>query len=200
MTVAKAVLLPNACLSWWADFLLPADADEFFEIIMVETHWRQDSIHLFGKKHPLPRLQAWYGDLGCFYTYSGIRMEPLPWTKTLLFVRRQVELITGLTFNVVLVNLYRNGRDSNGWHADDEPELGENPSIASVSLGATRCFRLRHRYNKETDAFSLPLTHGSLLVMSGATQRYWQHCLTKTTKVLTPRINLTFRYIDGSIL
>lgn len=148
---------------------------------------------MFGRTVPAPRLEAWYGDPGAAYTYSGLAHEPLPWTAELQDLRERVESATATTFNSVLANLYRSGADSNGWHADDEPELGEQPVIASLSLGATRRFLLRHRASGER--VELMLEAGSLLVMRGATQQCWQHCVPKQRTVQAPRINLTFRRV-----
>ncbi len=149
---------------------------------------------IFGRPRLVPRLVAWHGDPGATYTYSGTPHEPLPWTPALEQVRRRVQELSGLQFNAVLLNLYRDGRDGMGWHADDEPELGPDPAIASVSLGAVRRFCLRHRRRKglRTD---LSLPHGSLLLMTGATQGHWVHALPKTAVPVGERINLTFRRV-----
>lgn len=170
------------------------DSDRLYSQLYDSIHWRQDSAKFFGKTHALPRLTAWYGERGKSYSYSGIRMEPEPWTAPLLEVKARVEQIIPQRFNSVLLNLYRHGQDSMGWHSDDEPSLGSNPAIASVSFGGTRRFRLRHRFQKETTV-TLELDHGSLLIMSGPTQHYWQHQVPKTSKPVSPRINLTFRVI-----
>ena len=163
-----------------------------------ETPWRQENIRMFGRMVPQPRLVAWYGDPGLSYTYSGLTLEPLPWTATLTEVRDRVEEACGTCFNSVLLNLYRTGADSMGWHSDDEPELGENPVIASVSLGEKRKFHFRHRFNPELPRIHLELTSGSLLLMQGTTQHYWHHQVPKTRRNVSPRINLTFRRIyDG---
>ena len=122
------------------------------------------------------------GDPGANYQYSGLTLSPHSWNKTVATIKRQIDKICGHQFNSVLINLYRSGQDSNGWHSDDEPELEENPIIASFSLGATRRFRLRHKYRKDILSYTFDLTSGSLLLMSGTTQKYWQHCLTKTKK------------------
>ena len=148
---------------------------------------------MFGKNIAIPRLTAWYGDQNMNYNYSGINNDPNPWTSELQGLKAKVEQATNATFNSVLLNQYRNGNDSVSWHADNEPELGLNPIIASVNLGATRVFKLRHNITKEV--IKLELTHGSLLVMGGELQHYWQHAVPKTKKVLDTRINLTFRLI-----
>ncbi|RSK49582.1 alpha-ketoglutarate-dependent dioxygenase AlkB family protein [Hymenobacter rigui] len=194
--------LPAAELRFDAHFLSPAEADKLLVTLTAEVPWRQDPIRLFGKQVPQPRLTAWYGDAGAAYSYSGLQLEPLPWLPELQQLRRQVEQTTGTRFNSVLLNLYRSGQDSMGYHADDEPELGPEPIIASVTLGATRSFRLKPRpaafpaSAPLPEAVSLPLTSGSLLVMSGSTQRNWLHALPKTARPVGPRLNLTFRLVS----
>ena len=148
---------------------------------------------MFGRVVPAPRLEAWYGDEGASYTYSGLAHEPLPWTHELHELRSRVESETGASFNSVLANLYRDGNDSNGWHADDEDELGAEPIIASLSFGTPRRFLLRHRASRET--VELALNPGSLLVMRGLTQQCWQHSIPKQRAVHQARINLTFRRV-----
>ncbi len=155
--------------------------------------WQQPQLRIFGRIVNAPRLEAWYGDTGAAYSYSGLAHEPLPWTPELQALRKRVERTARVSFNSVLANLYRDGSDSNGWHADDEPELGEQPVIASLSLGAPRRFLLRHR--KTGDRVEIVLESGSLLVMRGATQECWKHSVPKQRTVQMPRINLTFRSI-----
>jgi alkylated DNA repair dioxygenase AlkB len=143
---------------------------------------------------PIPRLTAWYGDQGKSYTYSGIEQHPEHWHPTLKLIKSKIEQIAQISFNSVLINLYRNGKDSVSWHSDDEPELGENPIIASVSFGATRRFYLRHKHSKN-HKIDIDLASGSFLLMQGETQHFWQHQIAKTAKEIQPRINLTFRII-----
>jgi len=169
-------------------------ASGLFDELRRGIDWHQEEILMFGRRVPVPRRVAWHGDPGASYTYSGTRHDPLPWTPALERVRSCVTLLTGVHFNAVLLNLYRDGRDGMGWHADDEPELGRNPVIASVSLGAARRFCLRHRRRKDL-RLDVPLTHGSLLLMSGTTQHHWVHALPKTTAPVGERINLTFRRV-----
>ncbi|TGE20589.1 alpha-ketoglutarate-dependent dioxygenase AlkB [Hymenobacter aquaticus] len=191
------LLLPNADV-WLDEQFLPEPAAAALLTELTQTiAWRQESIMLFGKAVPQPRLTAWHGDAGTRYSYSGLVWEPEPWTPALQLLRTQVEAATQATFNSVLLNLYRAGPDSMGWHADDEPELGPAPVIASLSLGATRRFRLRPRRPLLTPhaPVSLDLTSGSLLLMRGATQQHWQHAVPKTSKSVGPRLNLTFRRI-----
>ena len=155
--------------------------------------WRQETLRLFGRSIPQPRLSTWYGDPGAHYRYSGLHLDPLPWHPALHALRTRLRRRLGHDFNSVLANRYRYGRDSMGWHSDDEPELGDEPLIASLSLGATRRFRLRHRARGET--LDLDLDHGSLLIMAGTLQRHWQHQLPRTRRPLGERLNLTFRRI-----
>ncbi len=183
--------IEDGALALMARLPLPYSTEEVFARLRAETPWRQDSIVLFGKRHLQPRLTAWYGDAS--YTYSGLRLDPLPWTPLLAALRKAVEHACGRRFNSVLLNYYRNERDSMGMHSDDEPELGPEPAIASLSFGATRSFILRHKYNKRT--LKLELDDGSLLLMSGMLQSYWLHGIHKATRSLGERINLTFRYI-----
>jgi len=149
---------------------------------------------MFGRRVAFPRLTAWYGDPGAAYTYSGVRNEPLPWTPLLGELRDLVAAAAGAPFNSVLLNRYRDGSDSMGWHADDERELA--PVIASLSVGAVRTFELRHRGDRERIA--LPLASGSLIVMAGDTQRHWQHRVPKDVRAPGERINLTFRLVDAA--
>lgn len=169
---------------------------ELMATLSREIAWRQETIVLWGKEIRQPRLSAWYGDDGADYAYSGMKLQPQPWTATLLRIKTDVEAATGHCFNSVLLNLYRNERDSVGWHSDDEAELGQQPVIASLSLGETRVFRLRHRRQRGRHSVALPLTDGSLLLMAGHTQRYWRHAIEKERIPRGPRINLTFRNIQ----
>ncbi len=187
--------LPQAELLFDPAFLPAAEAETLLAQLRAEVAWEQRSIRLFGQEVPQPRLTAWYGDPAARYTYSGLHWEPTPWTATLRHLRQRVEAATGTRFNSVLLNLYRNGRDSMGWHADDEPELGPTPAIASLSLGATRRFRLRPRPGTPAQPFGLDLPTGSLLLMRGPTQQHWQHALPKTARPIGPRLNLTFRWV-----
>ena len=175
-------------------FFNSGECEQMFRSINDETPWEARNIILFGKEVPQPRLACWYGDLA--YSYSGITLDPRPMTPTLLEVKQRCEEAASTRFNSVLVNLYRDGQDSMGLHADDEPELGVEPIIASVSFGGERNFRLRHRQSKELQQISL--ASGSLLVMSGLSQECWMHDVPKTKKFVEPRINLTFRYIHSS--
>lgn len=181
----------------WRGFLDAGEAASAYEEILRETPWRHDDITIFGRTYPQPRLTALYGDEGAVYTYSRIRMEPREWTPRLDEWRRRLEGVAGATFNSVLVNLYRDGRDSNGWHADDEPELGDAPVNASLSLGSTRTMRFRRRDDTSV-RFALELAAGDLLVMRGRSQVDWLHCIPKTARIVPPRVNLTFRLVIAS--
>jgi alkylated DNA repair dioxygenase AlkB len=167
--------------------------DDLFHILSDEIPWQQHRITVYGRVIAAPRLSAWYGDPGAAYSYSGLKLEPLPWTPALTEIRTVSEELAGTRFNSALLNLYRDGRDSVGWHSDDESTLGRNPVIASVSLGATRRFVLRHK--KRPLQVELDLEPGSVLIMAGATQHHWRHQLPKTRQPVGPRINLTFRLI-----
>jgi alkylated DNA repair dioxygenase AlkB len=186
--------LPDADLMFYPFLLGQAEGDRLFTDLLTTTPWRQDWITVYGRSHLQPRLTAWYGNAGKSYTYSGITLHPAPWTVTLLDLKARVEAVSGIAFNSVLLNLYRHGNDSMGWHSDDEPELGQNPMIGSLSLGGKRRLLLRHRFQKELK-HQLELTSGSFLLMQGKMQHYWQHHVPKTKRLVSPRINLTFRVI-----
>ena len=186
--------LPDADVAFDPLLFGKADADRLFAALRDTTPWRQEGIRLYAREVPLPRLTAWHGDAGAAYRYSGIPNAPVPWTDALLEIRAAAERAAGAAFNGVLLNRYRTGLDGVAWHSDDEPEFGDEPVIASVSFGATRRFQLRHKARKELRA-EIDLTHGSLLVMRGATQRCWVHQVPKTKKAVGERINLTFRLV-----
>lgn len=191
----SALLLPQADLRFDPAFLPADEAATLLALLTAEVAWEQRAIRMFGQELPQPRLTAWYGDPAARYTYSGLTWEPRPWTPALHALRQRLEAATGARFNSVLLNFYRDGRDSMGWHADDEPELGPAPVIASLSLGATRRFRLRPRPGLGHPPQALDLPSGSLLVMAGPTQQHWQHALPKTARPVGPRLNLTFRWV-----
>ena len=182
-----------AGFSYSPGFLDPSPAQELMVRLMESVPWGEEEIFLHGKMVKSPRLTAWYGDSGASYMYSGVPHTPLDWSPELSALRELVSSAAGVSFNSVLLNLYRGGEDSVSWHSDDEPELGPEPVIASVSLGATRRFRLRERSTRES--LGLDLADGSMLQMSGASQRDWEHCVTKTKRAVGPRINLTFRVV-----
>jgi alkylated DNA repair dioxygenase AlkB len=186
--------MPDADVLIDRTFFTPVEGDALLADLTANIAWEQKPIQFMGKTVMQPRLTAWYGDEGKSYTYSGMTVHPMSWIPTLLTMKARVEAAANVTFNSVLLNRYRTGQDSVGWHSDDEPELGTNPAIASVSLGAARNFQFKHKNNPDLK-LSIELTHGSLLLMRGTTQHFWKHQIPKTTKVLAPRINLTFRVI-----
>jgi alkylated DNA repair dioxygenase AlkB len=185
-----------AGFSYSSGFLRTSAATELMAGLLGDVPWEEEEIFLHGRMVKSPRLTAWYGDPGASYMYSGVPHEPMEWTPELSAIRELVSSSAQVSFNSVLLNLYRDGSDSVSWHSDDEEELGAEPTIASMSVGATRRFRLRERRTRES--LGLDLADGSLLLMSGASQRDWEHCLTKTKRAVGPRINLTFRVVRVS--
>ena len=177
----------------YLNFLENKESLSLMKDIDQKVLWREDKITLFGKTHNLPRLQAWYGDNGVNYTYSKIKLSARSWFKELFNIKCKVEKLLKNDFNSVLINKYRNGSDYVAWHSDDEKELGEKPTIASLSLGECRKFALRNKFSKEKIELLLPT--GSLLVMSGETQNQWEHTLPRAKKVTEERINFTFRKV-----
>ncbi len=170
-----------------------ADPAACLASLLDEVPWKQEQITLFGKTRDMPRLTCWMGEAS--YTYSGLPNRPAPWSPTVQRLRDDVAALAGARFNGVLLNLYRDGADSMGWHADDERELGPDPVIASVSLGAVRRFRFRPKPRHSAEPFGIDLPDGSVLIMRGDTQANWQHAIPKTKRPVGPRINLTFRWI-----
>lgn len=193
----RTLELPDADVRLWPAAFARDRADALFADLRATIAWAQEDILIFGVRRRVPRLVAWHGDPGASYVYSGTHHEPQAWTTPLLEIRHVVETLTGWRYNSVLLNLYRNGDDGMGWHADDEPALGRDPAIASVSLGATRRFRLRHRRRRDA-ALALDLEHGSLLLMAGQTQHHYVHAVPKTARNVGERINLTFRCVASS--
>lgn len=185
--------LDQGRLLWWPR-AFAEEADTWFTCLSAEIPWQQHTLRLFGREHQEPRLSCWMGERA--YKYSGKSRQPVPWHPLVQAIGERVSAICEQPFNGVLLNLYRNGRDSMGWHADDEPELGQNPVIASVSLGASRRFRFRRKLRHQGDqAQQLLLSHGSLLVMAGEMQHHWQHALPRMATCEGGRINLTFRFL-----
>ncbi|WP_439887897.1 alpha-ketoglutarate-dependent dioxygenase AlkB family protein [Pseudomonas sp. MBLB4123] len=189
--------LPDARLDYRAGWLEPAAADRWLSQLLAETPWQQPRVRLYGREWPVPRLVAWYGDEEAAYRYSGLTHRPLPWTPLLAQIRQRLEAAVGQRLNGALLNYYRDGSDAMGWHSDDEVELGADPLIASLNLGGTRRFDLRRKGRSRIE-HSLLLEHGSLLVMAGPTQHYWQHQVAKTRRPCAPRLNLTFRLIRST--
>ena len=186
--------LPDSNIIYFPNFLNTQNTDSYFEIFKNTIPWQQDNIKVFGNVYAQPRLTALFGNNGKPYSYSNITMQPHQFTKELLEIKKHIETKTELAFTTCLLNLYRDGKDSNGWHADNEKELGKNPVIASITLGQERFFHLKHRTRKELK-HKLLLEHGSLLLMHGETQHHWLHQIPKTVKRIGERINLTFRVI-----
>lgn len=174
---------------------LPKPAALILGELIDSVPWRAEHIVIWGRSRPQPRLTAWFGDPGTEYSYSGLRLTPIPWTPLLQTIRQEVESVAGVGFNSVLANYYRDQNDGMGFHSDDEPELGPQPVIASVSLGERRTFVLKHRTRRDLPPVRLPLDSGSLLLMRGATQHHWKHGIGKLTRPCGPRVNLTFRRI-----
>ena len=175
----------------WLD---PVDANRLFEALRDGVPWETHRLRLFGREVAAPRLSCWIGDPGARYRYSGVLFEPQPWPRVLWPLRTRLREELGVDFNSVLANRYRSGRDAMGWHRDDERELGRQPAIASVSLGAVRRFVLKS-VRTPSRRLALDLPHGSLLVMRGDTQQLFRHALPRTAKPVGERINLTFRRI-----
>ena len=193
---AREIELPDAELSYYPRLFETKQADSFLDKLKDGIEWTQNTIRFYGKESLVPRMEAWYGDEGKSYAYSGIHMDPKPWTEELIIIKHKIEPLAGVAFNSVLINYYRDGKDRVAWHSDDEKELGQNPVIGSVSLGAERKFKLRHkRYKTNGLKHEILLRHGSFLLMKGSTQHHWMHEIPRTAKPIGPRINLTFRII-----
>lgn len=192
---AETISLGDAELTLHSHFLGSGHSRWLFDFLLRSTPWRQDEIRMYGRLLPVPRLQAWYGSAEAAYGYSGLHLSPLPYTPVLARLQQLLEQRTGQRYNSVLLNQYRNGRDSVAWHSDNEPQLGAEPVIASLSLGATRRFELRHRSCKDRGKRILDLEDDTLLVMGAGVQRHWQHGIPKQPACAGIRINLTFRLI-----
>jgi alkylated DNA repair dioxygenase AlkB len=193
----ERIPIPDGEVFYLRGLELGRSHDEVLHQLIADVPWRRESILVWGKMYAQPRLIAWYGDRRSYYTYSGLRLTPLPWTELLLEIKRRIETVTAASFNSVLLNCYRDNRDSMGLHSDDEPELGERPVIASLSLGEERTFVLKHKVSSLAEPIRLRLASGSLLLMKGETQRFWKHGIAKETRRCGPRVNLTFRRIAG---
>nr|WP_241664433.1 alpha-ketoglutarate-dependent dioxygenase AlkB [Ningiella ruwaisensis] len=185
--------MPDAEVWLMHNWMQASTANKLFLYFKDALQWSQPEISLFGNKLKVPRLQAWYGDKDASYAYSGIQMAALAWDKKLYALKKYCEQSCQTTFNSVLVNYYRDGQDSMGMHADNESELGKQPIIASFSLGASRNFDFKHM--KSGQKHRVPLHHGSLLIMCGNTQQYWQHGIHKSKRINEPRMNFTFRFV-----
>jgi alkylated DNA repair dioxygenase AlkB len=190
---SEPVQIENGKYIYIPDFYSRNKADELLNALMYGIKWKQESMNMYGRIIPFPRLTSWYGESDRPYSFSGIKLSPHPWSKELLEIKKDIQPLSNEEFNSVLLNRYRDGNDSISWHTDAEKELGQNPVIASVNFGAERTFQLRHKVTKER--IDILLKHGSLLIMLGELQHFWQHQVPKTKKVKTERINLTFRVI-----
>jgi len=190
---SKAIDIRDGSYIYIPDFFSKSDADLYLNKFISDILWKQESMNMYGKQLNFPRLTAWYGENNKPYSFSGITLQPNPWTPELLEIKKLIEPMCHVNFNSVLLNRYRDGNDSISWHTDAEKELGRNPVIASVNFGAEREFQMRHNNTKER--VDISLKHGSLLIMQGPLQHYWQHQVPKTKKIVKERINLTFRVI-----
>jgi alkylated DNA repair dioxygenase AlkB len=187
--------MADADVKFWRLVDLGEDSEQLLQQLIDDSAWRQEKITVYGKPYLQPRLSAWHGDLS--YGYSGIRLEPLPWTATLLEIRRRVENLVKHEFNSVLLNYYRDQKDKMGMHSDDEAELGAQPVIASLSLGETRTLLFRHRSRRDLKTLKLALPSARLLLMRGDTQKHWRHGINAEKHACGPRINLTFRAVTA---
>lgn len=191
---SEPIIVQNGEYFYFPNFFSSLKANNFFQKLISEIDWKQEEMIIYGKSLKFPRLTSWYGDNDKPYSFSGISLKPNPWTTDLLEIKSKIETKCNTIFNSVLLNRYRNGQDSISWHTDAEKELGINPVIASVNFGATRKFQLRHIKTKEK--IEIELTHGSILIMQGELQHFWQHQVPKTNIPIGERINLTFRVIQ----
>ncbi|SDA20631.1 alpha-ketoglutarate-dependent dioxygenase AlkB [Sphingomonas sp. NFR15] len=194
-TDLERIPLPGAEVYYQSSFDIGLPHDVILKRLIDEVPWRQQDVKLWGKTFKQPRLVAWFGDEGTAYRYSGIYLSPLPWTDILIGIKRRVESVTKNKFNSVLLNYYRDNNDSMGMHSDDEKELGHNPTIASVSLGAERPLLLKSKRIPESRTIKIVLASGSLLIMKGETQHNYRHGIAKERQAIGPRVNLTFRTI-----
>jgi alkylated DNA repair dioxygenase AlkB len=185
--------LKNGWIYYGKDFISPENKELLFQQLIQETPWSGGEIKIFGKSYEIPRKQAYMADVGQHYSYSGKSLNLLEWSPTVLALKQKIEVFCDADFNACLLNLYQDGSDSNGWHADNERELGRNPTIASLSFGETRFFDIQHIHTKQKLRF--PLESGSLLIMGGEMQHFWKHQIPKQKKINQPRVNLTFRKI-----
>lgn len=189
----EAVDLPDADISILHEIEMPLPYDQMLQKLIDQTIWKQEKVRIYGKEHQQPRLVSLYSDPGKKYDYSGLTMNPFPWTDFLREIKRRVEDCADATFNAVFLNLYRDHNDSMGFHSDDERELGKNPIIASVTFGATRTFLLKHKFRTDLPLVKIQLEAGTVLLMKGMTKHFWKHGINKQTAPCGPRVNLTFR-------
>lgn len=187
--------LGNAIIQEFPFAFNERESNRYLKSLIDKTLWQQDSLRIAGKEVLIPRLQCWMGDQDSNYSYSGIRLQPKPWSEDVLNIKTRIESLTEHKFNSVLLNYYRNGQDSVSWHADDEKELGDKPVIASISFGAVRKFQFRAKFGNGVQKFNMELRNGSFLLMGDTLQNHWLHQLPKVSGLKKPRINLTFRRI-----
>ena len=182
---------------YFPKYLDNSSADKLLETLLERNQWEREIFKIYGKSISAPRLTSWFSDPMVSYRYSGKKRIGKPFTPELFQLRQILNAHLNVHFNFVLANFYRDGKDYVGWHADDEPDLGSRPLIASISLGESRRFRVRHNSRKVTE--SIDLVHGSLLIMRGQSQSHFKHCLAKTKRLVNSRINLTFRTIQSIV-
>jgi len=192
--INEGLIFPENLLEYYPEFLTRAESRILIKKLITEVPWQQRTVTMYGKEILTPRLTAWYGDNNKTYSFSGTKFDPITWTNELKELKQKIETLTNLPFNSVLLNYYRDGNDSVAWHSDDETELGENPNIASLSIGQSRIFEFRHKkdYHKK---YALALEDGALLIMKGDLQHHWEHRIPKSKVFELPRINLTFRSV-----
>lgn len=194
ISIGERIALRDGELHYIPAFYSKVESQRIMQHLLGSVPWQQDTLNFGGRQVLVPRLQAWYGDATANYGYSGLRLTPLPWTTVLAAIKTEIENSSGMSFNSVLLNYYRNGHDSVAWHSDDEAALGPDPLIASLSFGAERRFELKHR-NGKTQKVNIELADGSILLMGSGLQRHWSHQLPKQPWITQPRLNLTFRLI-----
>lgn len=194
----RNIRIPDGELEYVPDYFSVAESDFFLRDLLQHINWTTRTLKLYGREQIMPRLLAWYADPGIEYAYSGGMSPHNHWTETLRLIKQKLEQDTQKPFNGVLVNLYRDGRDSMSWHSDAEASLGKQPFIAALSFGETRIFELKHKHKRHQQKIRLPLTHGSLLIMKGDLQQHWLHQVPKDKAITQARINLTFRLIHSS--
>ncbi|TDE11280.1 alpha-ketoglutarate-dependent dioxygenase AlkB family protein [Dyadobacter psychrotolerans] len=190
----ESLRFPEELLEFYPQFLDTKQCMDLLKVLIEEVPWRQQIIQMYGKPVVTPRLTAWYGDTNRTYRFSGTKFDPVPWTDSLLHLKKEIETLTKLEFNSVLLNYYRDGNDSVAWHADNERELGTRPHIASLSIGQARDFEFRRKAD-HSGKYALRLNNGSLLIMKGDLQHHWEHRIPKSKKDIAERINMTFRLI-----
>jgi alkylated DNA repair dioxygenase AlkB len=186
--------LPKELLEYYPDFIAEETGNQLLAKFIKEISWKQSTQKMWDKKYLTPRLTSWHGDIGTDYSVSGKIANPNPWTPELLMLKEKVEAVSGIRFNSVLLNYYRDANDSVAWHSDRESVLGKNPVIASLSLGQVRSFDIRNKAN-HSEHYSVRLEHGSFLLMKAGLQEHWEHRIAKSAKPMKARINLTFRVV-----